>query len=241
MGFISNILEDFEKYLLLSISDSQLKVIREEKEKLNVLKVRLEYKETDIIYLTKQGFEYDKNKKKWSMIKTFDYGRYPGDYKITIEFRDDYPKSAPLIYAKPLNGIRHSQHILDGNIVCVASDRGHMPNSYWKEYMNVKGALLLSYHVIADNLDKNVKYNKEIANCNNKRLSEDITGTIFEDIKKVVNKKTFIKEFLKEKNFIGITTTWTWEEIAFTFKTMSTKHKSDLIKYYKGKKDAKKK
>ena len=225
MGFISNLIEDFEGFLLRKIAEGRMPAIERRETELLELKSSINYRRTDLTYLVQKGFTYSKIGDVWSKEEYIKHGKYPGRYRITIQFPDEYPaRPADIrVYPKDKNRI-YSNHISSGSgKVCVANRKHGSANSYWKSHMNVKGALQLVYHLITDEINQKYK-TKE-------RKKVSLKGTIFEDLKKVVTKKELIKEFMKPKN-IKVYETWKWEEIAYKVSKLSRTTKTDLVKYY---------
>jgi len=231
MGFVTNVMEDFENFLVVTLNEKQYSDMHKQEEKLLVLKASIDYRQTDIIYLMKEGYEYSKGTDMWSKKINFDYGKFPGEYRVSIKFPYDYPKKHPTIYCVPLfegkSGKDYSSHLDLGNggSVCIAGPSNHNPNSYWKSYMNAKGALLLAYHLITDEISRNEGSRKEIP----------VEGTVIGEIMKVVDKEVFIKEFLKPHK-VKVDKSWTWGEIAHKTSKLSKTATDDLIKYYNKKK-----
>jgi len=209
MGFISNVLEDFESFLIMTLGEKKLIEIQKVEEKVLALQTSVEYRKTDLIYLVKEGFDYDKKYKIWHKEVNINYGRYPGRYNINIEIPDNYPKKYPIISFKPLDNQKISQHVQSNGSLCVSNVEHGKPNTYWKSYMNIKGALRLAYHLVTDET-----HTKKMTSTPNKREIKVTKGTIFEDIGKIMDSRTFVGEFCEPRK-IKVDKTWKWEEIAF--------------------------
>lgn len=231
MSFVDNLLEDLEQYLIANLNQNKVDMLREQEQRLAALKSSYDYRRTDLIYLAKEGFDYDKRKDTWTKNVHIDYGRYPGDYAITIKFPQDYPQIPPRIYFMPGPNVKnYSEHLMHRGEVCIASKMHGMPNSYWKKYMNIKGALRLAYNAVTDDL------------ADVKIPSEPIKGTIFEDLSKVVKKEEFIVEFILPLfSDTQINSGYTWEQIAAVLKKTTPETKKAMIAYYNLKKKGKNK
>lgn len=230
MGFIGNVLEDAESFLVTSLNEKKLAGIQQKEGRLRAAETALEYRKTDIVYLMQQGFEYNKNSDKFIRTENIDYGKFPGRYRITVRFPPNYPQTPPDIRFKPLD--RHkmiSEHINEDNGKLCLSNLEHGDRDlYWKSYMNIKGALRLAYHLVTDEIHAKKDARKKLAT----------KGTVFQDLMKVVSKDVFIEEFAK-KHIINCDKTYVWEEIAYATSQKNATVKSKLVKYYNEKKNEK--
>jgi len=221
MSFITNILEDCENFLIEVINEEKLLQVRKETEKLSIVKSSLKQRQADILVLFQEGFNYNKIKDEFYKTENINYGRYPGKYKITISFPIDYPQSHPNIRFKPLHIGKISEHISrTGNICLSNTEHGH-PWTFWKPNMNVIGALRQAYHLVTDEIHKRDETRKKIP----------IEGTIFSSISKIIDTKTFVKEFAEPHKLI-VDWTYAWEEIAYTVSQTKISTKNDLVTYY---------
>ena len=229
MGFIMNIMEDMESYIVNLMSEDSLIDIRRQQEKLNVFKQSLDYRMNDVVYLIKNGFTYKNNNQGFTKTENIDYGKYPGEYKISVGFPKDYPKSPPNIRFKPLfSKGRIHPHLSDNGTMCVAKVKHGAHNSFWRDNMNARGALRLAYNLVTGEIDKEVIYKKE-----KERPTLSIKGTILSRLKKAVSKDVFVKDFLKKINK-EIDNTYSWKEIAFVTSKFNKQNKIKMIEYYKG-------
>ena len=73
MGFVSNILEDFESFLVLTLSENKLRQLDSRERSLLALKSSLDYRRTDLVYLVQNGFEWDKKNGRWSKEEDIKY------------------------------------------------------------------------------------------------------------------------------------------------------------------------
>jgi len=156
MGFITNALEDYESFLVKIMMNKRLLEVRMEEDKLRELQQSLDYRKTDVIFLTQKGFEYNKGREEFIKVEDFKHGMFPGKYRIKIKFPNDYPRFPPDIYCIPLHSRKVSQHILNriSGRICVSQHKHGSPGSYWKSNMNAKGALILAYHLITNEIQK---------------------------------------------------------------------------------------
>jgi len=219
MGFVSNVLEDVDSWLSTKMSKDKLGSLHKKETELLALKESLEYRQTDLIYLVEKGFKYNKRKDLWDKIEDIRDGKFPGKYHFFVKFPKSYPKQHPIIDAKPLHNGKISSHIKPNGKMCVANKEHGLPNTYWKQNMNIKGALLLARHLITDEI-----HTPKIK----RRIKAKIKGTIFEDLAKQNHKKEFIK-FFRDKT---IDITWKWDEIAYIYKKADMNVKRNLIKFY---------
>lgn len=234
--FLVNLLEDFEGFLVETLSRQKLKQFEREREKMQALKSSLEYRQTDLIYLVKEDYEYKKRGDKWTKVENFTHGKYPGRYKFTIKFPNDYPKSYPIIYCKPLHSRDISPHIMnERGGICIASQKHGKPNTYWNSNMNAKGALMLAKHLITDEI--NAPKMAEVKRA--KRKTKSIKNTVFEELSKIMSVKTFNNEFAKAKR-LKIGDDWKWNEIAYKFAECSVNAKKDVLRFYSRKTQQKK-
>ena len=221
MSFITNILEDCENFLIEVINEEKLLQVRKETEKLSIAKASLKQRQADILVLFQEGFSYNKITDKYYKTENIDYGEYPGKYKITVSFPVDYPQSHPNIRFKPLHAGKISKHIRRGGGICLADVKDSSPWSFWRPNMNVIGALRQAYHLATDEIQKGDETKRKIP----------IGGTIFSSISKIIDTKTFVKEFAKPHK-INVDWTYEWEEIAYAVSQAKIKTKSDLVTYY---------
>ena len=140
MGALSNLLEDVETFLGETLAENKFKELDRSEDELKALQASLDYRRTDYVFLVQKGYQYDKTNDLWWKEEKIDYGKFPGSYKFSVQFPDDYPKSIPVVRVKPLGSFEHSEHILDSRTgrICVAHKNGHQPDSYWKNNMNAK-------------------------------------------------------------------------------------------------------
>ena len=242
MGFVGNVLEDWENFLVETLSDKKVKQLQQQEAKLIALKESLDYRKTDLIYLVQEGFSFNQRRDEWSKVEKFDYGRYPGEYEIKIKFPDDYPRSIPNIWVNPLGNIEYSYHIKAGHRgeVCLEANRWH--GHFWRNNMNAKGALALTRHLITGELENPTAAKTEVKKEEKAKIAEvkkteqtgvpkarktlKIEGTIFEEISKLVRKEDFVQEWEDIDN------SWTWEEIAYDFSKAKINDKKELAEYY---------
>ena len=227
MSFIKNKLEDYENFLQEALMAKHLSKVRKESEQLDILRKSVQYMRGDIQYLFQEGFVWDEKDELYTKDEDIDYGEYPGKYKVSVSFPQDYPQAAPDIYFEPLfkgkSGVDYSKHINDEGHVCIAKYNGsHAPNSYWESWMNARGALILAYSIITEEYKKKEGSRRKIP----------IKKTIFESISKVVGKDEFIREFMVKNGIKDIDRTFTWEELAFKVSQEGSKIKSNLVSYY---------
>jgi len=222
MGFVANVLEDVDTWLSTKMSKDRNSALYKKETELLALKDSLNYRQTDLIYLVEKGFKYDKKRDEWNKIENIKDGKFPGRYHFFIKFPKNYPKTHPEIKAKPLHNGSVSSHILRGNYICVSKHEHGRPNTYWKQNMNIKGALLLARHLITDETHAR-KITKKKTN---------IEGTIFEDISKIKNQSKCKKDFIKYFKDNRIELNWSWEEIAYVYKKSDMNVKRELIKFY---------
>ncbi len=221
MGFITNILEDWENFLIEVINEEKLFQMKKQEERLSLLTASLKQRQGDILVLFQEGFNYDTKKDKYYKTEDINYGKYPGKYKISVKFPVNYPKRHPDIRFRPLHHGKVSKHISSNGDICLSEEEHGNPYSFWQPNMNVIGALKQGYHLVTD----------EIHTKENKRRKIPIGGTIFKSLSKKVDKKTFVAEFAKPHK-IKMDWTYDWEEIAYAISQTEVNTKGDLIKYY---------
>lgn len=185
---------------------------------------RFERQRTDLIYLVKRGYEYQKDRDVWVKIERYEQCKYPGRYRLEVFFPSSYPESPPNIYAYPLGSGEYSEHILEHNMVCVASKNDYRPNSYWKSTMNAKGALILAEHVITGELERSRP--KKLVRLKKQRLE----GDIFEEIRRLGGPKRLI-EYLNENTHLVLPLGLSWEEIASRMSRTDVSTKRWLVRY----------
>ena len=229
MGFIKNKIEDWENFLINSINFKEIYKMKQEKDELEILKKSMDYRQADVQFLFQEGFSWEPKKKGYFKEENINYGKWPGKYLISVHFPDSYPKTAPVICFEPLFTNKSiSPHIHGHNgykwHVCIAQSEGGSSQSYWKEYMNARGALMLAYSIVTN----------EYKRTNGSRREIPIKGTVFDRLKKVVSKEVFIKEFM-EAHKIMVDKTFTWGELAFKVSQTESKIKSEVVMYYNSK------
>jgi hypothetical protein len=225
MGFISNVFEDIESFLVNTLSEKKLLYIHNQEQKLLALQSSLEYRKTDMVYLVKNGYEYDKKHDVWYKEENINYGRYPGRYLFSIYFPDDYPTKPPRMLAEPLDKQKTSHHVGGGGSLCITNVEGGLPDKYWKKYMNAKGALLLAHHLVTDEI-----HAPKMKVENVKRDTLPIKGTVLKEIKKKISKDDFVNFFLLP-NKVDVDTSYSWEEIAYVTSHSTKEVKSGMIKF----------
>ena len=65
MGFMKNLIEDMEGYLVRTMGDKKFKEIEEREKESLLLQSSLNYRRTDMVFLVKEGFEYKKHSDTW--------------------------------------------------------------------------------------------------------------------------------------------------------------------------------
>ena len=228
--FIRNVLEDIENYWVETLNSEKLLRIRVEEDRVNQKQKSVDYKQTDIVYLAQEGFSYDSSKDWYIKEEDIDYGKYQGKYEIILKFPEDYPTSPPNIFFTPLfKGKKISPHLIgDDYMVCISEKEHGREQSYWKKEMNARGALRLSYNIVAGTYNIREKTRKKVP----------LKGTIYEELQKVVKKERFIKEFIK-KYIKEADDSYTWEELAFCTSQLSQTKRALVVDYYNEVKDGK--
>lgn len=228
MGSLANTLEDFESFLTECLNKDEHSAIREAGVKLKMQQKSFEYRKADLVDLILDGFMYNKAKNEFTKTEDIDWGKYPGKYKISVWFPEDYPKSPPQIRFKPLFTGQYSSHILSGSRVCIARKEHGDPDTYWKSNMNARAAVRLAYFVITEEIERK-KDRKQIP----------IEGNIYKDLMKVVTKEEYIKEFIKPKAK-EVDNSYSWGELAYVTSQFKTTDKGLLVEYYNKKQQQKK-
>lgn len=247
MSFIINILEDIELWVVNRLLAEKNSDVTEKLELLERKQESLNYQKTDLIFLTKKGFELNVNNNSWVKTETFDYGKYPGRYRIEISFPSEYPKTPPIIKAFPLGSINYTSHILSGNRVCIAQYKGSdQPNSYWKKNMNAKGALLLAYHVLTDEISsKKIRDVKSELSEKQERIAKQVEGmseklkdTIFESLMQVMTYQEFMDWYRRKyADDTDLENCNTWLQVSEVYKGFKPQAKNALIKLYNAEKE----
>ncbi len=179
---------------------------------------------SDVPYLISQGFKYEPK------TDTF-IGRMEGttgkNYEIKIEIPDMYPSQPPLIFAEPLFKGEIPFHVQDGinGSVCVDAIRNPSEwraQSYWKDGVNLKGALHLVQLALKQEIDRTKP----------REMPKEKSKTVIDKISEKTTRARFIKWL--NGNGLEVKEDAGWNLIAKECAETTKEFKVKLINYERG-------
>ncbi len=190
----------------------------------------------DFRYFVNNDWKFDIAEEAWEKCIKITTGKFKGNYRLRVEFHEDYPNVPPGVYIKKTSGGHSSEHLAQGiqhshawnrKNVCIQTPHGGIcsRDKWWKKSMGVSTAVKLAIITANGEIDK-----KTLKRQRSKLYKMSIFGKM-EKLK--FDRIKFIKFIQEEANMKkDIDESWHWDELAHAFRRADGGIKRAISRYF---------